>query len=137
MITIEIISVAEYDFPSLKSPGQIATFLISDEVETFQFAKGNISLGADVPVFLDGIKDELWQAAKSQGNVVDLAAKEKLQAPLTTRRWLKNNQAAIDFMGITPAEQKTAIENMSTAGLKTLVWYLVVIVSALVKREFL
>jgi len=67
----------------------------------------------------------------------DQQKEEIRQAPLAVRRWLKDNQAAIGFIRLTPAEQKTAIDNMSTAGLKTVIWYLAVIVSALVKREFL
>lgn len=53
------------------------------------------------------------------------------------RQWLVDHQAAIDFMRLTPAQQQTAIDGMALTALKTVVWYLVVVVSHLVKERFL
>lgn len=71
--------------------------------------------------------------------VDDLIAKEDelVQAPLTAVEFFQANPAAIAFIGQTPEAQATAIDAMTTAQLKTVVKYLVVAVSALIKREYL
>lgn len=59
------------------------------------------------------------------------------QAPITAKEYFASKQAAIDFIRLSPTEQETQIDAMTLAQLKTVVKYLTIAVSALVKREFL
>lgn len=59
------------------------------------------------------------------------------QAPLTAREYFANSPAAINFIRLTPEEQAIAIDGYTLAQTKTVIKYLAVAVSALIKREFL
>jgi hypothetical protein len=58
-------------------------------------------------------------------------------APLTARQYFAASPAAVAFIRLTPEEQATAIEGMTLAQTKTVIKYLAVAVSALIKREYL
>jgi hypothetical protein len=62
---------------------------------------------------------------------------EVQQAPLTAKEYFLAHPAAVTFIRQTPEEQETAIDGMTTTQLKTVVKYLSVAVSALIKKEFL
>jgi hypothetical protein len=62
---------------------------------------------------------------------------EVQQAPLTAKEYFLAHPAAIDFVRQTPEQQAAQIGAMTNAQLKTVVEYLVIAVSALIKREFL
>lgn len=62
---------------------------------------------------------------------------DDLGAPHTAREFFAASPAAVAFIRLTPDEQAAQIDGMTTAQLKTVVKYLAVAVSALVKREFL
>jgi hypothetical protein len=83
-------------------------------------AKGNTPLPADEPTPAQLTKEE-----------------EIRQAPLTARQYFLSHPAAITFVRLTPEEQDGQIEAMNLAQLKTVVKYLTVAVSMLVKRELL
>lgn len=66
------------------------------------------------------------------------ARQEELkQAPLTAIEYFKAHPAAIDFIRLTPEAQETAIDAMTLAQIKTVVKYMAVAVSAVIKREYL
>jgi len=83
-------------------------------------AAGNTPEPADVPT--------PEQAART---------KEVTEAAGIARAWLANQTAALKFIRLSPAEQEAQIEAMSLAQLKTVVKFLAVAVSAMVKRELL
>lgn len=82
--------------------------------------ENNIPLPADVPT--------AEQLAKNE---------EVNQAPLTAREYFASKPAARAFVRLTPAEQATQISGMTVAQKDTLLTYLTVTVSMLVKRELL
>lgn len=53
------------------------------------------------------------------------------------KTWFSGQQAAIDFVRMTPAAQATAIDSMTLAQLRTVVKYVTIAVSMLIKRELL
>jgi len=59
------------------------------------------------------------------------------QPPLTARQFFAQNPAAVAFIRLTPEEQAAQLDGMTLAQTKTVVKYLVVAVSAMIKREFL
>lgn len=86
----------------------------------------------------------IWLAAGNMPEPADeptpeeIARQEEIiQAPLTARQFFAATPAAIDFIRLTPEDQMTQIDAMTTAQLKTLTKYLTVAVSAMIKREFL
>ena len=81
---------------------------------------GNFPLPADVPT------------------PEEIARQEEIkQAPLTARQYFAASPAAVAFIRLTPEEQVTQIDGMTTAQLKTVIKYLAVAVSALIKERFL
>lgn len=58
-------------------------------------------------------------------------------APGVARTWYASHQAAIDFIRLAPAQQEAQIDLMTTAQLKTLLKYLTIAVTVIVKRELL
>jgi hypothetical protein len=87
---------------------------------------------------------QVWLLAGNTPDPADEPTLEELareaevnQAPLTARQFFAGSPAAINFIRLTPEEQATQIDAMTTAQLKTVVKYLTVAVSALVKQEFL
>jgi hypothetical protein len=62
---------------------------------------------------------------------------EVQQAPLTAKEYFLAHPATVTFIRQTPEEQETAIDGMTTTQLKTVIKYLTIAVSALIKREFL
>lgn len=59
------------------------------------------------------------------------------QAPITAREYFASKPAARAFVRLTPAEQATQISGMTATQKDTLLTYLAVTVSMLVKRELL
>jgi hypothetical protein len=87
---------------------------------------------------------QTWLAAGNTPDPADEPTAEQAardvevqQAPLTAKEYFLAHPAAIDFVRQTPEEQETAIDGMTTTQLKTVVKYLSVAVSALIKKEFL
>ena len=83
-------------------------------------ALGNIPAPADVP---------------SQAQLDKMA--EVSGAAGVAKEWLAGQQAAIDFVRLTPAEQTAQIDMMTLAQLRVVVKFLAVAVSAMIKRELL
>lgn len=96
--------------------------LLNADWQTYQawLALGNTPDPADVPT--------AGQIAK---------ALEEAQAAGIARTWFAGQQAAIDFVRLTPAQQATQIDVMTLAQLRTVVKYLAIAVSMLIKRELL
>lgn len=83
-------------------------------------ALGNTALPADQPT-----PEQLAKQA------------EITQAPITARQYFLGHQAAIDFVRLDPTTQETQIDAMSLAQLKTVVKYLTIATSAIIKEKFL
>jgi hypothetical protein len=70
--------------------------------------------------------------------VGELAQDAERQAAIgIARTWFGNHPSAATFVRLTPAEQETQIDAMTTAQLKTLLKYLTVAVSFIIKRQLL
>lgn len=65
------------------------------------------------------------------------AAAEQAGAQPTAKTWWSGQQAAIDFIRLTPAQQATQIDAMTLAQLKVVVKYLAIAVSMIVKERLL
>lgn len=85
-----------------------------------------------------------WVALGNTAQSADEPTPEQLaketeiqQAPLTAKQYFAGKQAAIDFIRLTPTEQETQIDAMTLAQLKTVVKYLTIAVSAIIKERFL
>lgn len=65
-----------------------------------------------------------------------LAKEEEVRtAPLTARQYFASRPAALTFIRLTPAEQEAQIEAMTLAQLKTVVKYLTIAVSMVIKER--
>jgi hypothetical protein len=58
-------------------------------------------------------------------------------APGIAKSYFTSHQAAINFVRLTPVEQEAQIDAMTTTQMKTLLKYLTIAVSFLIKRELL
>lgn len=104
-----------------------------------------------------GVLDEAWQPVAADdpdylawlglGNTLEkmgfptveeeAQSTERLEAPNIARQWFAGQQAAKDFVRLTPAQQASQIDAMTLAQLRTVVKYLAIAVSMLIKRELL
>jgi hypothetical protein len=85
-----------------------------------------------------------WIAAGNEPDPADQPTAEQLareaevkQAPLTARQFFAANPAAVNFVRLTPEEQAAQLDGMTLAQTKTVIKYLVVAVSALIKERFI
>lgn len=98
----------------------------------------------------DNLLNADWQeylAWIAQGNTPDPAdvptpeqvarALEVEEAGPIARTWFAGQQAAKNFVRLTPEEQATQIDAMTLAQLRTVVKYLAIAVSMIIKRELL
>ena len=115
-----------------------ADILISDGATVYRWGVGGLPAEGDLQAILGSREPQLLTEAIA-GNAAIFTPKDEeiRQAPLTARQWFKDHPAAIDFIRLSPAEQETQIDAMTTAQLKTLLKYLTIAVAALVKREFI
>lgn len=58
-------------------------------------------------------------------------------SPFTAREWFAAHPAAVAFVRLTPAEQKTQIDGMALAQLKTLLEFVIIAVAALIKERYI
>lgn len=77
---------------------------------------------------------ETWQAGEPARAARQAEIK---QAPITARQFFAASPAALAFIRLTPAEQATQIDGMTLAQLKTVVKFLAVAVSAIIKRDYI
>lgn len=85
-----------------------------------------------------------WVEAGNEPQVAEQPTQEQLdreeemrQARPTARQWFASHQVAVNFVRLTPAQQESQIDGMTTAQLKEVVKFLAVAVAMLVKRELL
>lgn len=103
--------------------------------------------GASIPFSPGNADYEAYLAWNAGGGVPD-AADVPTQAALDkqveinaaagiARNWFSGQQAAIDFVRLSPTQQATQIDGMSLVQLKVVVKYLAIAVSMVIKRELL
>lgn len=78
-----------------------------------------------------------WQAWLAGEPAREAKEEEVKQAHPIARQWFASHQAAINFIRLSPAEQEAAIDGYTNAQMKTLLKYLTIAVSAIIKRELL
>jgi len=106
-----------------------------------------LSDNASIPMVMGNADYERYLQWVALGNVAqpaDVPTPEQVARTLevaeagpVAKTWFAGQQAAIDFVRLTPAQQATAIDAMTLAQLRTVVKFLAVAVSMLIKRELL
>lgn len=96
------------------------------------------------PANRDWQEYQQWLTAGNTPDPADVPTPEQVAKALEmseahgiAKTWFSGQQAAIDFVRMTPAAQATAIDSMTLAQLRTVVKYVTIAVSMLIKRELL
>lgn len=111
--------------------------IISQNGVSYLWAVGGLPLEGDLQAILNAREAELWAAAQVNGKLLSTTEKEAKQAPAIGRNYFASHSAAVAFVRLSPSEQEAQIDAMTTAQMKTLLKYLTIAVSMLVKRELL
>lgn len=106
-----------------------------------------IADGAEIPISAQNRDGRIYLSWLAEGNVPlppDEPTQEELdrekeigEADKLAKQWFKDHPAAIDFVRLTPEEQEVQIDAMTTDQLKTLLKFLTIAVSAIIKRRHL
>lgn len=86
----------------------------------------------------------IWLSEDNTPDSIDELTPEQIakdlevnQAGSVAKTWFSSQQAAIDFVRLTPAQQATQISGMTVPQKDTVLKYLAIAVSMLIKRELL
>jgi hypothetical protein len=135
-MTIEIIEVQTLTDLNGKTY-RIAEIIISNGGGTSYLLPVRESVEGDLQALLNAREAELWKAAVAGGKILTVTQKEGKQGAGIARAFFAASPAAIAFVRLTPAEQAAQIDGMSLTQLKTVVKFLAVAVSMLIKRELI
>lgn len=96
------------------------------------------------PANRDWQEYQQWLTAGNMPEPADVPTPEQVakaleisEAQPVAKTWFAGQQAAIDFVRQTPAQQATQIDAMTLAQLRTVVKYVTIAVSMIIKRELL
>jgi hypothetical protein len=117
-------------FPNARQPFD---FLVQDDGDGPYLAQWNLP----DPQPTEGELQAAWDTWEAGQPARDASALEKSEAQPAAKQWFIGQQAALDFVRLTPTAQATAIDSMTLVQLKTVVKFLAVAVSMIVKRELL